>query len=391
MDGLTATDGPAPLRLRGRLQHYDWGSTTAIPGVLGVEADGRPWAELWLGAHPVAPAEVEVDGVWRPLDGVIAEGPASNLGTACLSRFGPRLPFLVKLLAAARPLSLQVHPSSEQAAEGFAREEAAGTAPGDPGRTYRDPWHKPELICALTPFQALSGFRPPEEAAAVLDAFGLAAVADTVRARGLAAGFWSLWELAPAARAALVAAAAAAAPEGYQPEADLVARLAGLHPGDVGVVAALLLNLVDLAPGDALYAPSGRLHAYLGGLGVEVMATSDNVVRGGLTSKHVDVGELRRILRVEPEEVAPMRPVAQGWPTPSPEFHLSRLDPGQLARAVGPEILLCLDGPVAAVGVHADRGGALFVPAAVGSYRLEGEAPAFRVRVGFLVDDDADR
>ncbi|MPY96182.1 MAG: mannose-6-phosphate isomerase, class I [Acidimicrobiia bacterium] len=382
--------GLRPLPLRGRVQHYDWGSPTAIPELLGQPPDGQPWAELWLGAHPAAPADVLVGGAWLPLDGVIAADPAPLLGPACLDHFGPHLPFLVKVLAAARPLSLQVHPSPAQAVEGFAREEAAGIPRHAPDRTYRDPWHKPELLCARTPFRALSGFRGAEEAADVLDAFGLDQLAKRARADGLAAAFWALWDVPPRHRGRLVdaaAEAAAARPSGLAAEADLVARLAALHPEDVGVVAALLLNLVLLAPGEAIYARAGRLHAYVEGVGVEIMATSDNVVRGGLTSKHVHVEELRRILRVEPEEVVPQAETADGWPTPAPEFHLSRLAPGERAEVHGPEVLLSLDGPAEVAGARVEHGGALFVPAALGAYDVDSGAPLYRCRAGLVAQE----
>lgn len=380
--------GLSPLLLRGRAQHYDWGSLRAIPELLGEEPDRRPWAELWFGAHPAAPADALVGGEWRPLNVLVAAEPEAHLGGACLAAFGPRLPFLVKVLAAEQPLSLQVHPTPAQAEAGFAREEKRRVPLDSPRRTYKDPWHKPELICAVTPFVALSGFRPPKEAARVLAAFGLDDLAGRVRAEGLEAAFWSLWEVPAADRRQLVAAVKAGLARGrsgFAAERDLLRRLLPLHPRDVGVVGALMLNLVTLAPDEALYAPAGRLHAYVFGVGVEVMATSDNVVRGGLTKKHVDRKELRRVLRVEPEVVEPLPEGPGGWPTPAPEFHLSRLRPRVPVEVAGPEVLLAMDGPVTVDGVTAGRGGALFVPAALGSYELVGDSPAYRCRAGLVV------
>ncbi len=387
MDRLSASEA-SPLLLRGRAQHYDWGSFTAIPELLGVEPDGRPWAELWFGAHPAAPADVLVAGEWQPLDAVIAVSPEALLGPACRERFGDQLPFLLKILAAGQPLSLQVHPSTALAEEGFAREEAAGVPVGAPERTYRDRWHKPEVLCALTPFEALSGFRSAEGSEAVLAAFGLDDVAARVRVHGLAAAFWSLWSATPAEREALARAAVAAAPAAsagpFAAEAGWVSRLGALHPGDVGIVAALLCNLVVLEPGQALYAPAQRLHAYLHGLGVELMATSDNVVRGGLTTKHVALAELERVLLVVPEGVVAQDETAGGWMTPAPEFHLSRLAPGVEAQVDGPEILLFLDGPGSVAGVPVERGGALFVPASLDRYQVGADAAPYRAQVGFL-------
>ena len=160
------------LPLRNPVQHYDWGSTTAIPQLLGVAPDGRPQAELWLGAHPSAPSLADVGGPpsarWRPLDRLVADEPRGLLGEEVVARFGPRLPFLLKVLAAARPLSLQTHPTLEQARAGYAREEAAGVPRAAPQRSYKDRNHKPELLVALTPFDVLAGFRAP---AASVDLF----------------------------------------------------------------------------------------------------------------------------------------------------------------------------------------------------------------------------
>jgi mannose-6-phosphate isomerase len=390
------------LRLRNPVQRYDWGSEHLLPALLGQAPDGTCQAELWMGAHPSAPSQVRVGGEWRPLDTLIRDDPDTTVGAEVAARYGPTLPFLLKVLAVGRPLSLQVHPTAAQARDGFARETAAGLGPADPARTYRDANHKPELVCALQPFDMLAGFRDPARSAAVLDAFtGTGAWGDRVRRHGVAPVFWALWDLGDDERDALLAAVvAAAAPSSaaaadHGAEAALVRRLAGLHPGDVGIVVTLLMNRVTVPPGHAVYAPAGRLHAYLDGLGVEVMANSDNVVRAGLTTKRIDLDELRRLLHVEPEPVRPEAPVpADGageacFPTPAPEFLLSRFEGDALAAAVaggGPEILLCTAGRVTVSGPDPDPvplapGDSVFVPAVVDRYRLDGRGTVFRARV----------
>ncbi|RMH76263.1 MAG: mannose-6-phosphate isomerase, class I, partial [Actinomyces sp.] len=301
--------------LDGVVRHYDWGSPEAIPRLCGLAPDGRPWAELWLGAHPSAPAAV---GPGRtPLDRLVAADPQGQLGPVVAERFGT-LPFLLKVLAAARPLSLQAHPTLDQARRGFAREEAAGIPVDAPHRSYRDRSHKPELICALTTFDALCGFRHPVRTLALLDELATgaldpvrAALADSPDAVGLSRVLRHLLELDAAEAATLVesvvAACAAADGSEFARERRTALRLAELYPGDAGVVTSLLLNRVTLRPGQALFLGAGNLHAYLGGVGVEIMANSDNVLRGGLTTKHVDVPALLEVV-----DTSPLEPEVQG-------------------------------------------------------------------------------
>ncbi|MEV6813442.1 mannose-6-phosphate isomerase, class I, partial [Micromonospora sp. NPDC051296] len=332
--------------LYGPIKDYAWGSRSAIAELQGrsVPSDG-PEAELWLGAHPGAPAAVERDGARVALTDVLAAAPGDWLGQPVLDRFGPRLPFLLKVLAAEAPLSLQAHPDAEQARVGYAGENVRT----DGHRNYVDPFHKPELLVALGPMEALCGFRDPAISAAVLAGLGvpeLRPVLDALGAgpAGLAEAVRLLLAWPAAERAGLVAAVRAAAVAG--PAADLVALLAEAYPADPGVLVALLLNQVRLAPGEAIWMPAGNLHAYLRGTGVEVMAASDNVLRGGLTAKHVDVAELLRVLRFEVLEkpVVSPRPVADGvvtWPVPVEDFALHRVtvDGGR------PEVTLSVPGP----------------------------------------------
>ena len=362
-------------RLDNTVRPYAWGSTTAIPQLLGVAPTGEPQAEMWMGAHPGAPSRTGRG----PLTEVIDEAPERELGSRTVEKFGPRLPFLLKLLAAGAPLSLQVHPDLEQAREGYEDEERRGI-PIDAGhRNYKDANHKPELICALTEFDGLCGFREPLRAAellAALDVDSLKPYVDLLHAHPEEA---ALREVLTAVLGAdpeemahtVTEAAAACARLGgdHAPYADLAHH----YPGDPGVIAAMLLNHVRLQPGEALFLGAGIPHAYLNGLGVEIMANSDNVLRCGLTPKHVDVPELLRVVRFEATDPGVLRPEAspdgeEVYETPIDEFRLSRFvlpeagAPHDLTRAT-PQIHLCTAGSVRAGEHTLAPGESVFVPA----------------------------
>lgn len=393
--------------LHNPVRRYAWGSHTQIPELLGVPPDGGPQAELWLGAHPSAPSRVTRDGRSRTLDAVVSADPERELGAAVTGAFGDRLPYLFKVLAVAAPLSLQAHPSCAQAEAGYAAEERRGVSLGAAERNYPDPHHKPELVVALTRFEALVGFRPAEQTLDLLADLrcpALAWVAEALRARADAAGLRQvltrLLTLPEPLRGPLVdeiAAACArriAAGTPYAAELATVDRLAAAYPGDVGVAAALLLNPVVLEPGEALHIPAGVLHAYQHGMAIEVMPSSDNVLRGGLTSKHVDVPELLRALdsaTCGPSRVLP-QPGVDGethYPTPVEEFTLSRIEPAGTEVAVtssGPQVLLATQGSLRVRTERADlplrRGGSLYLPAADGPATLSGAGEAWRVTTG---------
>ncbi|QCU78649.1 mannose-6-phosphate isomerase, class I [Citricoccus sp. SGAir0253] len=365
--------------LRNAVRDYAWGSTTLLAGLQGRTPTGRPEAEVWMGAHHGAPSgAVPVDapaGDPVPLDELIARDPQAMLGEA--ARFG-RLPYLVKLLAAGRPLSIQAHPTLDQARAGHAAEEAAGIPVDAAHRNYRDDNHKPEMVVALTPFAALCGFRTPQHAAASFErlaavladhadgggadpAHAVAGLAARLRAGAIDEAFCALLDPAgPWAGGDAVAAAVAAlrdAPSVLAEDLNLstAVGIAGHCPRDPGVLVSVLLNRVDLAPGQAIHLPAGNVHAYLHGLGLEVMAASDNVVRGGLTPKHVDVPELRRVVRFEALPVPYCTPVADGpghllFRPPFEEFQLERFDlpdaEGRTLAARGPVIAVCTSGSV---------------------------------------------
>jgi mannose-6-phosphate isomerase len=382
--------------LRNPVRGYAWGSRTEIARLQGRPVPSpTPEAELWVGAHPADPSRVEPEGA--PLTEVIAAAPARVLGPAVVAEFGPRLPYLLKLLAAAAPLSLQAHPDPAQAAAGFAAEEAARVPRGAPHRRYVDASHKPELLVAVSPFRALCGFRAPAAAADLLAGLAVARLEPAVaalRRGGLEAAVRALLSFPAPERPVLVrevATAAAAAGEGY----GLVGDLARRYPDDVGVVVALLLNDVRLQPGEAIFMPAGNLHAYLHGTGVEIMAASDNVLRGGLTPKYVDVAELLRVLRFHrlPDPVlrpVPVRPGVVTWPVPVREFALHRVSvgphvPDAELDLAGPVTVLCLAGRVraddGAAAVDLGPGRAGFAPAG-SPVRITGDGVAYVASVG---------
>ncbi|WP_428961788.1 mannose-6-phosphate isomerase, class I [Micromonospora fluostatini] len=382
--------------LYGPIRDYAWGSRAAIARLQGrcVPSPG-PEAEWWLGAHPGAPAEVARDGGRVSLADLLAAEPGRWLGAAVVDRFGPRLPFLLKVLAAEAPLSLQAHPDAEQARAGYAAD--AGRPAGQ--RNYVDPYHKPELLVALSPFEALCGFRDPKVSAEALAAFGVPALEPVVAALaagpdGLRTAVHTLLTWPAGERADLVATVLAAGAGG--PDADLARELAAGYPGDPGVLVALLLNHVRLAPGEAIWMPAGNLHAYLRGCGVEIMAASDNVLRGGLTPKRVDVDELLRVLRFEvlDDPLVVAREAGPGvvtWPVPVPDFVLHRVavtagvTPVRLTVA-GPRVVLCATGEVTVddgTGPVTLRSGQAAVgPAAGGPVVLTGDGEAYVATVG---------
>lgn len=402
------------------LRPYAWGSTTAIAGLLGRPASGGPEAELWVGAHPDSPSMAEADGGRLALDTLIAADPDHHLGSTSVSEFGPRLPFLLKVLAAESPLSLQVHPTLEQARAGFAREEAAGMDRGAGERNYKDDNHKPEMIFALTPFEALCGFRPaassralfdhiaasmremslevPQEFLDVIRDLSLAPEHDALKAaftRLIAGGHavsHAVRELVAALKAGLPLAS-------YQAELSTVVSLHGHYPGDPGVLISLLLNRISLAPGEAVYLPAGNVHAYLHGLGIEVMASSDNVLRGGLTPKFVDVPELLKTIEFEsvgvPMLAAETSALGQElYRPPFREFQLQRieLEPGAgpvpLAQS-GAAVIIVVSGSVLLDSpkgdLHLDRGASAFLPAAEAPVNVHAVSGAAERALAFAV------
>jgi mannose-6-phosphate isomerase len=404
--------------LRGAIRTYAWGSRTAIAEFTGRPVPAaHPEAELWLGANPGDPAWLEGPDGETSLLQALVDDPEGQLGPVIRARFGDVLPFLVKVLAADEPLSLQAHPSAEQAAEGYRREEKLGIPLTSPVRNYRDTNHKPELLVALQPFDALAGFRPAAQTVELLRALAVSdldpyidLLNDQSDADGLRALF-TTWITAPQPDIDVLVAAvldgaiqyvSSGATE-FAAEAKTVLELGERYPGDAGVLAALLLNRITLNPGEGIFLSAGNLHAYLRGVGLEVMANSDNVLRGGLTPKHVDVPELLRVLNFNPTTVAQLRAPTHRdglgliYDTPTDEFAASRLTLGndQLGHEVdapsrhdGPQILLCTEGCTTVSGksgsLKLTRGAAAWVAADDGPIRLIAQEPTtiFRATVG---------
>lgn len=343
-------------------KRYAWGDTEALPNLLGRRPDGWPLAEVWFGTHPAGPATVAENralGLSRPLVEVSGE-----------------LPYLLKLLAAAEPLSLQAHPTAEQARAGFDREEAAGIT--GPERVFVDPYPKPEVVVALSRFDALCGFRPPHATAALLRSIG--DEGDELADRLLTDGIESVVTHLMVDRPSLDGIAAACGAHD-DPAARWVAALAHSYPGDPAVGVALLLNYVQLRPGQALYLAAGNLHAYLRGTAVEVMGASDNVVRGGMTAKHVDVVELLRTLDYRPLEDPICRPervsdTTVRFPTPDAPFVLyGHHSTGALdIEAATRELVICAAGSTREL-----RSGQVAYLAPGDRLGLHGTATIFRV------------
>jgi mannose-6-phosphate isomerase len=392
---------PGPLPLHGVVQHYDWGGYNFIPDLLNIEnATRKPCAELWMGAHAKAPALVEVDGQSQPLDQLIAAAPLATLGAAANRQFDGRLPYLFKVLDVAKMLSIQAHPTLDQAKEGFARENAAGV-PIDAGhRNYKDENHKPEIGVALTEFWMLHGFRPLEQIAEAMNvipelgalmpdfASRLAATGhDHATRRALLRELYSNVMTLPQEQVdtlinRLLARLATKPAPGKDDPDYWVLRAADNFPlpdghRDRGIFSIYLLNLVHMEPGQGTFQPAGVLHAYLEGVNIELMANSDNVLRGGLTTKHVDVPELLRILTFEggtPEILNGIQISSQErqYPTPAKEFELRCIELKANSRyageaTYGPKMLLSMSGSgTVSAGAHKiviDRGEIAFLPA----------------------------
>ena len=386
------------LPLECPVQHYDWGSRSALGRLLSRPESGRPEAELWMGAHPTAPSVARLGARRVALDRLIAEHATETVGRAARDGHDATLPFLFKVLAIGKPVSVQAHPTRARAVRGFEAEQRAGVPLDAPHRAYRDRGHKPEIMVALEPMRVLSGVRPLDEIDAALTAAGvgeLAALAsaggpDTaVATRRLLRAALTLDDAAGARlHRRLVNGAARDTAEGA-----LLAELAEHYPGDPTVIAALLLNLVELRPEEALYTPPGQLHAFVSGAGIELMANSDNVLRAGLTSKHVDADELLAASDLRPAAPArimprPASPAERVYPVPAEEFRLSVVDLSAAGRFTpqGPEILLLLGDsahlrwPGGTLTLR--RGDAVFVPASVAAYEARGIGRLYRARAG---------
>ena len=373
------------FKITNSARDYAWGSSTLIPDYFDIQATGRPMAEIWFGTHEGSPARL-----------------VDENRTLAAALEGKQLPYLLKILAADSPLSIQAHPNSAQAAEGFARENAAGIGIHAADRNYKDDRHKPEMIVALTEFEALCGFKSEKQIRnlleSMLDPTDVSAGLTTIVNHWLDLfnspdGLQKLFVDITNRRGNLDGVTAELTQQAnLSAQFELAARLNLLYPGDPGVIIALLMNHLWLEPGEALFLPAGNIHAYLSGLGVEVMAASDNVLRGGLTPKHIDVAELERVLTFAPTEVelVKTRDLAQGlveFETPIDDFILYRADlSGGVVLAdlnvPGASIILCTAGELAVSNsieerVVLQRGEAAFIGADAKKFTLAGSGTAY--------------
>lgn len=410
MDGKTARPlMNRILKMKNIVQPYSWGSRQALADFLGdASSPGSPRAELWMGAHPKAPSEVWLNDTWQRLDDLIQSDAGQILGALSTHRFKNQFPYLFKVLAADQPLSIQAHPSRQQAREGFEKEEALGIPASAGHRNYKDRNHKPECICALTPFWGVCGFRPLDDMLALLNAVWpddhteVTQLLESLTSDGdLRAFFERLMTLPAIIRDDLISEVVSAAKPLVEKDQAFawILKLHEHYPNDIGVISPILLNLFCLAPEEALFLPAGLLHAYLGGMSIEIMANSDNVLRGGLTPKHVDVPELIKVLDFTPTTIEPLKaefvgPCEYRYPSPADEFVLSRLSimpPATWSSPVSPrrsaEILLCTRGIAV---IHAEpghekirlpKGRSVLVPAGVRSYEVAGDATVYRAAV----------
>jgi mannose-6-phosphate isomerase len=385
--------------LENSVQEYEWGSYTGIPELLGKQPDFRkPYAELWMGAHPKSPSMVKREGRLVPLPDLIAHSPSDVLGQSVAVKFDNQLPYLFKVLAARKPLSIQAHPSIEQARAGFERENNLNIPLDAFNRNYKDQNHKPECLCAISSFWVLSGFRNRTDILNLMSRVcpqtlkeELASFEQQPNEQGLKKFFYTLMTLNHEQKARVVSEAVQNAQSFFHnvPEFKWMLRLHREYPSDIGILSPLMLNLICLNPGQAIFLPARELHAYLYGVGIELMANSDNVLRGGLTHKHIDVPDLLQVLNFHEQHVDILKSVdtidcEQAYPGMAKEFVLSvisvkdkQIYTSSEKRSM--EILLCTkgSGEIFVPGRRQDKlyvsqGTSVIIPASVQRYAISG-------------------
>jgi len=380
------------------VQRYEWGSHRFIQELLGTRADiGSPVAELWMGAHPRSSSFIAA--LDRPLHLLIAENPEKWVGQASAIDNNPQLPFLFKILAARLPLSIQAHPNLDAARMGFNQENSLGIPIDYPKRLYKDPNHKPELLLALTEFHALCGFRDHSQILshimALIDYSQFSYLLDYVRDPSdpsLMNLFKYLISTDKHTASAIIDSylsglSKVAHDPSYIPLYSWSHRLAECYPGDIGILAPMLMNIVTLSPFQALYIPPGVLHSYLEGSGAEIMANSDNVLRCALTPKHIDSDELLKVALIQPSIPQIIKAICvndceTSYSAPVKEFALTVIrlrstDHHQFSPAGFPLILFCLDGSFTLMdkgsATQLYRGEAVFVQPEVNTIQFKGK------------------
>lgn len=396
------------LRMINPIQAYAWGSKSFISELLNnTEHDGTPQAELWMGAHPKSSSLIQNGENQVNLNYIIAEDPCDFLGSVITRSYCDQMPFLLKVLAAEAPLSIQAHPNQKQARDGFARENKQGIPIDAPQRNYKDANHKPELIVALTTFTAMCGFRAYPELVANLKQFlpGYDEKRYTdfllqPSPQSLKDFFASLLNLSSDERKKLLTtymnkiAQFTPANEKETLIRNWSIELNKQYPDDIGIISPILLNIIVLQPFEALYLEAGVLHSYLHGAGMEIMANSDNVLRGGLTPKHIDTDELVNVLDFLPRNIQPitaqeMSQTELSYLTPAQEFILSMIKhisetTTEIEFAGSPEILFCYEGNFVIENcsqfLSLEKGQSLFIPYEVDGYCVQGKGILFRAR-----------
>ncbi|WBA13942.1 mannose-6-phosphate isomerase, class I [Salinivibrio proteolyticus] len=385
--------------MRNPIQTYQWGSQTALTALFGIpNPTQQPQAEVWMGAHPKASSEIKVGDAWQSLHDTISAFPQAALSEATFAQFG-ELPFLFKVLAAETALSIQVHPSKQEAELGFHKENQQGIPLSAAHRNYKDANHKPELIYALTSFEAMNGFR---DYPVIIDHIQtinndtlnalFKSFIDAPTATSLEHAFGQLLALKQKEKMAALDALMTTATENETVAPfSTIARLAKQYPGDIGLFAPLLLNVVTLNPGEAMFLHARTPHAYIHGVGLEVMANSDNVLRAGLTPKHIDVNELVACTSFSPIAETQIKltaqPTEQGeyYPVTVPDFNIVRYSQAQHVQCnmQSAEILFAVNAPLTVV--HGDheltiqKGESIFIPACTQVYTLHCDGDAVRV------------
>jgi mannose-6-phosphate isomerase len=393
--------------MKNTIQEYAWGSHTAIADLVGNQSPStKPQAELWMGAHPKAPSLVKYDDKWLSLLELIKQFPADILGKDVAAKFDNKLPYLFKVLAASKPLSIQAHPSIKQAKQGFERENRLKIPLDSPNRNYKDENHKPECICALTPFLALYGFRKISEIISLMEKICLKVLYKELNnlkrqpnSEGMKSFFRSLITINCRIKKQIIEHAITNAQKLSEdnPGFKWMINLYKEYPDDMGIFAPILLNLISLKPGQAIFLPSGELHAYLDGLGIELMANSDNVLRGGLTKKHIDVPELLNVLNFEETNVnillSQKDKDCEGiYHSMAEEFVLSVISDEKNISYTSPEkrsveIILCTDGKASITDISINenillkKGTSVIIPSSVNKYRIEGKATLYKASV----------
>ncbi|WP_038877349.1 mannose-6-phosphate isomerase, class I [Vibrio jasicida] len=392
------------FKMDNKIQNYDWGSRTAIHDLFGFANEAQqPQAEVWMGTHPngcsiVTQANTDASSTTVSLSELIKQDPSEFLSPSTAEVFGD-LPFLFKILAADKALSIQVHPNKQDAELGYAKEQQLGVPLSAFNRNYKDANHKPELVYALTEYQAMNGFRPFDE---IIAEFRLCDIPEingyleqferNPNQDGLSQFFVEILSMEEARKVnAVDHLLSYAAANQVRPVCELILDLAAQYPNDVGLFAPLLLNVITLKPGEAMFLSARTPHAYIKGTGLEIMANSDNVLRAGLTPKHMDVEELVKCTDFIPKPMntlltkAAINGCEHNFPVPVQDFKFSvfREPKDQQVEMSSAEILMPIDADVTLLAESGEtlvlgKGQSAFIPAYVGNYTIRCEGRVAR-------------